>query len=122
MKVRFVTAPAAGTRLASYDEIVRAADPSPPEEPQENPKNLPPWATPGLRQLVGSLIPGERVSVRYRIDDPQAAFSDALGEVSAQDGERIVVRTRNGAVAIPISTVVAARRVPPASKHPRQRS
>lgn len=68
----------------------------------------------GLTAGMTGVRPGDRVTVRYRISDPQAKFSDALGELVRLDPEQLLVRTRRGEVAVPLHTVVTIKQVPPA--------
>jgi hypothetical protein len=56
------------------------------------------------------LIPGLRVVVRYRLP---SGFTDALGELLSVDARTVVVQTRRGDVRIDLSSVVAAKEVPP---------
>jgi len=92
----------------------------------------------GVRSYAGSmaddffatLLPGDRIVVRYRLAADAAApggpaLTDALGEFAgleegteAQDGTAareatVSVRTRGGLVRIALSSVTHAKRVPP---------
>jgi hypothetical protein len=55
---------------------------------------------------------GDRVVVRYRLDDGRA--TDALGELLAADEQHLVVETKRGREVIAASRIIAAKRVPPA--------
>ncbi|TNM59695.1 GNAT family N-acetyltransferase [Streptomyces sp. NP160] len=65
------------------------------------------------------LVVGRRVVVRHRLPDGSAA--DALGELVAADGERLVVATRRGEVVVARADVLAAKGVPPAPPRRRPR-
>ena len=58
-----------------------------------------------------TLTPGERVVIRYRLDDGMA--TDALGYVSSIDATQCVVETKRGAVTVPLADVIASKLVPP---------
>ncbi|MGQ7296192.1 GNAT family N-acetyltransferase [Quadrisphaera sp. KR29] len=64
------------------------------------------------------LVVGRRVVVRHRLPDGSA--SDALGELVAADGERLVVATRRGPVAVARADVLAAKAVPPPPERPQR--
>jgi GNAT superfamily N-acetyltransferase len=57
---------------------------------------------------------GHRVVVRRIIDirDNRPVYTDALGELRALSETHITVRTRDGEVRIPLTAVVAAKRIP----------
>lgn len=55
---------------------------------------------------------GDRVVVRYRLDDGRA--TDALGELLAADEQYLVVETKRGREVVAVSRIIAAKRVPPA--------
>lgn len=55
---------------------------------------------------------GTRVVVRHLIESGDRA-TDALGTLTAHDGTRLEVLTRQGPVQIAVSAVVAAKPVPP---------
>ncbi|WP_432573739.1 GNAT family N-acetyltransferase [Kineococcus sp. SYSU DK005] len=57
------------------------------------------------------LVVGARVVVRHRLADGSA--SDALGELTAADGELLVVATRRGPVRVRRADVLAGKAVPP---------
>jgi len=79
--------------------------------------------------FFATLLPGERIVVRYRLKDSSApggpALTDALGEFAGlQEGPAtgesagtreatVAVRTRSGIVLIALSSVTHAKRVPP---------
>lgn len=54
--------------------------------------------------------PGDRVVVRYRLDD---GLHDALGYLVETDVDHVVVDTRRGRVRIEAITMVTGKRVPP---------
>ena len=54
--------------------------------------------------------PGIRVVARYRID---GGYTDALGWLRSSDARSCVIETRRGLVTVPLTDVVAAKRVPP---------
>ncbi|WP_062069174.1 putative acetyltransferase [Demequina sediminicola] len=55
--------------------------------------------------------PGARVVVRYLISTGEA--TDALGELLSADDELVVVDGVRGVERIPVSSIVAAKPVPP---------
>ena len=55
---------------------------------------------------------GERVVVRYRIED--GGFSDALGELVRVDQAGVEVATRRGVVTVRAADIALGKRVPPA--------
>lgn len=60
---------------------------------------------------------GRRVALRHRIapdDAPGPRFTDAVGELSADGPDAVVVHTRSGPVRMRRGDVVAVREVPPA--------
>jgi ribosomal protein S18 acetylase RimI-like enzyme len=59
---------------------------------------------------------GARVALRHRIGEREGRplFTDAVGELSADGADAVVVRTRRGPVRVERSAVVAVRAVPPA--------
>jgi hypothetical protein len=57
-----------------------------------------------------SLAPGSRVVIRMRIP---GGFTDVLGDLEAIDEVDALVLTRRGPVAVPLSSVVLAKPVPP---------
>lgn len=62
------------------------------------------------REMLSSLPIGTRVVVRYRIE---GGFTDAVGELRDSDGRTVSLTTRRGVATIELSSVAAARRVPP---------
>ena len=56
---------------------------------------------------------GTRLVVRYRLHDGEHGATDALGELVAIDAVSCTIATRRGEARIPISDIVAAKRVPP---------
>ncbi len=56
---------------------------------------------------------GSRVSVRRWLDAERTEAGDVLGQLLAYDDGVLTVQGRDGAVAIPESTVLASRVVPP---------
>lgn len=54
--------------------------------------------------------PGDRVVVRYRLDD---GLHDALGYLVETDVDHVVVETRRGRVRVEAITMVTGKRVPP---------
>lgn len=54
---------------------------------------------------------GERVVVRYRIEDGR--YSDALGELARVDDDGVDVITKRGLVSVPAATIAIGKRVPP---------
>ena len=58
------------------------------------------------------MTPGDRVVVRYRLDDGRA--TDALGFLHVADETPCVVATQRGRETIDLATVLAAKEVPPA--------
>ncbi len=60
---------------------------------------------------------GARVVVRHRLDRPDpltgATLTDAVGELVADDGGVLVVRTRRGDVRVPRAEVTALKEIPP---------
>ncbi|WP_072314511.1 putative acetyltransferase [Agrococcus sp. Marseille-P2731] len=56
---------------------------------------------------------GTRLVVRYRLHGESHGATDALGELVSVDAAECTLRTRRGEIAIPISDIVAAKRVPP---------
>lgn len=71
----------------------------------------------------GDLAAGERIVVRYRLDQgqPGEKFSDALGVVHEITKDSISVKTRSEVVVIARSSITHAKRVPPppARRRPR---
>ncbi|WP_062202343.1 putative acetyltransferase [Demequina salsinemoris] len=61
--------------------------------------------------LIRLPAPGARVVVRYLIPTGQA--TDALGELLSVDDETVVVDGVRGVERIPVTTIVAAKEVPP---------
>lgn len=62
-------------------------------------------------------LAGRRVALRHRIardDAPGPRFSDAVGELTPDGPDAVVVHTRSGAVRVGRDAVVAVREVPPA--------
>ncbi len=60
---------------------------------------------------------GRRVSVRHWVADPMGAraATDVVGELAEADGSTLSIRRRDGfLVQVPVDSVIAARRVPPA--------
>ena len=62
--------------------------------------------------MVAIPTPGMRVVVRYRLPSGQA--TDALGMLLSADESTLVVDGKRGIERIAVSTVIAAREVPPA--------
>ncbi len=64
---------------------------------------------------------GARVALRHRVGerDGRPLFTDAVGDLSIDGAEAVVVQTRRGPVRVERSAVVAVRAVPPA---PRRRA
>ncbi len=60
---------------------------------------------------------GTRVVVRYRIP---GGFTDALGYLNARTNVECTVVTKRGPIEVPLTEVVAAKRVPPPPS-PRER-
>ena len=58
-----------------------------------------------------ALAPGKRVVVRYLLPTGQA--TDALGILVSADAENLVVDGKRGIERIAVSTVIAAKEVPP---------
>lgn len=56
---------------------------------------------------------GERVVVRYRIDDEHYSYSDALGELTRVDDDGVEVVTRRGPVSVPADRIAIGKKVPP---------
>jgi hypothetical protein len=56
---------------------------------------------------------GTRVVVRYAIDDPTHAATDALGYVSARNATHVVIATVRGLQTIALADILAAKEVPP---------
>lgn len=54
--------------------------------------------------------PGERVVVRYRLDD---GLHDALGTLLETAPDHVVVDTRRGVIRVEASTMTTGKRVPP---------
>lgn len=63
---------------------------------------------------------GERVVVRYRIED--GMLSDALGELARVDDEGVDVITRRGLVSVPADRITIGKRVPPPPAPRRRRN
>src|SRR5690625_3025212 len=63
---------------------------------------------------------GERVVVRYRIDDEHYTHSDALGELTRVDDEGGAVNTRRGPVSVPADRIAIGKKVPPPPQRRRQ--
>ena len=63
---------------------------------------------------------GERVVVRYRIED--GMLSDALGELARVDDEGVDVITRRGLVTVPAERITIGKRVPPPPAPRRRRT
>ncbi len=63
-------------------------------------------------QRLGALPLGTRIVVRHLLDTGSA--TDALGELVALDIDTCTVRTRRGDVVIALTSIVAAKPVPPA--------
>ncbi|MEC3981717.1 putative acetyltransferase [Amycolatopsis sp. H20-H5] len=61
--------------------------------------------------VLTTLPLGTRVVVRYRVE---GGFTDALGPLRACDPDECVVDTSRGPSTIALSSVVAAKQVPPA--------
>lgn len=64
----------------------------------------------GAARFVSGTELGARIVVRRRIE---TGFTDAIGILRSCDEVECVVETRHGPVAIPLSEIVAAKRVPP---------
>ena len=64
---------------------------------------------------------GERVVVRYRIEDPSYSFTDALGELSRVDDTGVEVITRRGPVSVPAERIEIGKKVPPPPQRRRPR-
>lgn len=62
-------------------------------------------------EFLRSVPSGTRVVVRYLLDDGRA--TDALGWLHASDETHTVVATKRGLETIELSTVIAAKEVPP---------
>lgn len=62
--------------------------------------------------MVAIPTPGMRVVVRYRLPSGQA--TDALGMLLSADESTLVVDGKRGIERIAVSTVIAAKEVPPA--------
>lgn len=54
--------------------------------------------------------PGQRVSVRYRVE---GGFSDALGYIRRVDATGLDVETRRGLITVPAELIVVGKLVPP---------
>src|ERR1700754_4425461 len=65
---------------------------------------------------IPTALPGERVSLRYRIGDRDGRplYTDAVGELRTEGAGAVLVETRRGPVRIDRAAVVAVRAVPPA--------
>ncbi|WP_115726923.1 putative acetyltransferase [Actinomyces culturomici] len=77
-------------------------------------------ATPSGRRTPPPLpwlawTPGERVVVRYRLDD---GLHDALGTLVETALDHVVVDTRRGRIRVEASTMVTGKRVPPPPSFP----
>lgn len=63
------------------------------------------------------LIPGERVVLRYRIDETASwhgeRMTDALGYIEAVDERTVTVMTKRGPDVVVRGLVVASKQVPP---------
>jgi len=59
---------------------------------------------------------GHRVVVRrfVGVRDDRPVFTDVLGELTDYGDAELTVQTRRGPVTVPIASIVAAKRVPPA--------
>ncbi|WNM28789.1 hypothetical protein RN607_07210 [Demequina capsici] len=66
---------------------------------------------PDRRNLVRLPAPGARVVVRYLI--PSGEATDALGELLSVDDQAVVVDGVRGVERILVTTIVAAKEVPP---------
>lgn len=64
-----------------------------------------------MQRRVRLPAPGARVVVRYLIPSGQA--TDALGELLSADAQTVVVDGVRGIEQIAVSTIVAAKEVPP---------
>lgn len=64
---------------------------------------------------------GERVVVRYRIEDETYSYSDALGDLARVDHTGVEVITRRGPVSIPAARIEIGKKVPPPPKRRRPR-
>lgn len=71
--------------------------------------------------VVGTELLGRRVALRFHVGEREGRplFRDAVGELSADGTDTVVVATRKGPVRVPRAEVVAVRAVPPA---PQQRA
>jgi hypothetical protein len=54
---------------------------------------------------------GVRVVARYLLADGRA--TDALGYIRSRDAEHVVIETKRGLQAVPLTAVIAAKPVPP---------
>ncbi len=63
------------------------------------------------RALIRLPTPGARVVVRYLIATGEA--TDALGELLSADDQTVVVDGVRGVERIPVTSIVAAKEVPP---------
>ena len=57
---------------------------------------------------------GSRVMVRRALADGRRRYGDVIGELLAWTGDALEIATRSGTVVVPLDTVVAGKRVPPA--------
>ncbi|HVV31084.1 MAG TPA: ferrous iron transport protein A [Mycobacteriales bacterium] len=70
---------------------------------------------PGVRHTLVPLQVGTRVVLRYSLaGDGSPPWTDALGELVAQDDRTLTVATRSGPVVVARAALVAAKPVPPA--------
>jgi hypothetical protein len=57
---------------------------------------------------------GSRVMVRRALTGERNGFGDVVGELTSWSDEFLTIRTRTETVTVPMDTVVAGKRVPPA--------
>ena len=65
--------------------------------------------------MLGRGDVGHRVVVRHFVDirDGRPRFTDVVGDLVAWDVDTVTVVTRQGAVTVAISAIVAGKRIPP---------
>jgi hypothetical protein len=60
--------------------------------------------------------------VRRRLAGEDHGYGDVVGDLLSWAGDVLTIRTRTGDVAVEAGTVVAGKRVPPATRRDRRRS
>ncbi|WP_240623059.1 hypothetical protein [Schaalia canis] len=77
--------------------------------------NTPPASPPPPRLPWLEWKPGDRVVLRYRLED---GLHDALGDVIESTVDHVTINTRRGPVRVEAPTMVTGKKVPPPPAFP----